>query len=190
MSALTALLLLFSSSILHAAEPTNSLPSEPVLQDKPLSFWLESLAKWDTHAADASKAVQAAGLATVPSILRFTIRRSDGSTNQSDTGRAVARACRALDNNKPNRALEKLLRNGLRDTNSQVRINAIAGLPLDQKFKSDLEKLAKDPDLQVRRAATNALTHLTRYHDWLKKQSATPAPPPAAAPRKEPARRR
>ncbi|MFO1499302.1 MAG: HEAT repeat domain-containing protein [Verrucomicrobiota bacterium] len=175
---------LFSFRPAIGAEATNGVVNEPTYRDKPLSYWLDGLGRWDNRATDAGQAVKSLGMPAVPFILRYTALRKDGTTNQSDTGRAVARACRALDEGRTNRQLEKSLRAGLKDTNAQVRINAIAGLPLSEKFIPELEKLGQDPELHVRQAATNSLGHLRRYNDWLKrKQTEEPKPPKSNRPR-------
>jgi hypothetical protein len=162
----------------NAAEVTNRPLSGPLYQGQPLSYWLDGLAKWDQRAPDASKAVKSLGISAMPYILTYTCLRNNGSTNQSDTTRAVSRACRLLDEGKDNSQVSKLLEKALKDANPQVRINAIGGLPTSEKYVPDLEKLCRDSDLQVRLAATNALIHVRHYNDWLKKlQVAEPTPP-------------
>jgi hypothetical protein len=157
---------------LLAAERTNTLPNEPVYQGHPLSYWLDGLGKWDQRASEATDAVKSIGSKAMPFILHYTSLRSDGSTNEFDTTRTVARACRLLDQGKANSAVARMLEKGLKDSDPQVRINAIGGLPTAPRFIPVLEKLCHDPNPQVQRAATNALTHLRRYNDWLQQQKA------------------
>ena len=172
----TALLVLVSLGASDAGQATNAPAQEPVYEKQPLSYWLEGLGKWDARAVEATKAVKALGMRSVPFILQYTCLSPSGATNQADTGRAVARACRILDQGKPNRSLDKQLRSALKNSQPQVRINAIAALPPSEKFKPDLEKLGQDPDAQVRLAATNALNHLVRYQNWLKNQQVANEP--------------
>jgi hypothetical protein len=160
------------------ADKTGAKPTEPAWEGQPLSYWLEGLGKWDQRASQAGKAVKQMGVTAMPFILQFACTNANGTTNQSNTGRAVYRACRLLDEGKSDRAVEKALRKGLKSPDAQIRMNAIAGIPASDKFKGDLEKLTEDSSLQVRQAATNALTHLQRYEDWQKKNKTAPTSPP------------
>jgi hypothetical protein len=156
----SALLFCLLAVVRLSAGETNTLGPEPTYEGKPVSYWMGVVsvptAQPQIRWTNAVPAFREMGMKATPFIIRYSTRfgRLDGRVNQLSTGMAVNIAFRCF-NDEDKLEIEKLLPEWLKDSNPQIRANAVSMIP--PSIRKDIkvwDGYCHDPSEMVRDATS------------------------------------